>query len=410
METPKPARLQKMLAQKILIPPLVHGMMTRLNRLAEVRVVGGAVRDQLLGLAIEETVAYHYDLAIKTTPPLLKKYVEEFDDWRLILDGFDHGIIRIVQQGIMVEVACLRRDVSTDGRHAVVAFGGDWQDDAARRDFTINALYADIAGQIFDPLGIMPDIKTPRLTFIGDSKQRITEDYLRILRYYRFLATIPLLSHDAADRKIIMGQKNGLQKISHERVGMELLKIFLSSKAKDTMRAMAEDGIWQEIGLRLKDTLIQNLSSAMIETINGWPATRRATFYFSLLEIMGEPLMQSNFAWPKEINKLIADHAHADKKWGSKFQPFAIHYYGGQEVYQTWLMHQWLKGNINQEQWAVLSQQPQPVFPLAKAGEELKSLGFGRDDFATHIPRLEKKWLDSQGQLSKAALLADIKK
>ncbi|MDI9314265.1 MAG: hypothetical protein QM529_06295 [Hydrotalea sp.] len=418
----------------IAIPPPVRAIMLSLNKLAPVRVVGGAVRDQLLARlatstpatpqanvtgeqSMQQLTAQHYDLAIKTTPDELKKHAEQFADWRLVLDGFAHGIIRIITQGIMVEVACLRRDVTTDGRHATVAFGGDWPEDAARRDFTINALYADAAGVVSDPLNIIGDFSPLTLRFIGSAEKRIAEDYLRILRYYRFLATLPDAAFNHDGRKIIMQQRAGLAKISRERVGMELLKILSSRKSPAIITMMQADDIWQVLNISPDMSLIKKITSDILpdsekntaQLIDAWPSHRRAAFYALMLEDIENNVTNiqknfSSFAWPREVNQLLATYRSADKT----LDGFAFHYYHGGDAYHLFLLCQLLADKITSAQYRELSTMPQPVFPLAKAGDELLARGFTAKDFSAVMPRLEKKWLASHGALTKDDLLKDV--
>ncbi|MGI9461782.1 MAG: hypothetical protein ACR2NY_04325 [Alphaproteobacteria bacterium] len=388
-----------MVAKKISIPKPIGVIMARLNQLAEVRVVGGAVRDQLIDL--QHHSANHYDLAIKTTPNKLKNHAMQFTDWRLVLDGFEHGIIRIISDNMMVEVACLRHDVTTDGRHAIVKFGNDWHADAQRRDFTINAIYADKDGKLFDPLGAMIDFSPLTLRFIGIADNRIKEDYLRILRYYRFLSTLPIKKHYHTDRQTIVKHKAGLKKISHERIGIELLKILSSSQSLFTIRIMAIDGIWQTIGFMPAMSKIKKISPAMVNIINHWSSHRRMVFYYFLLrdKIADKnlPHHKKNFAWSKTINKLISVYQTTNKT----LPLFEFHYRTSDDAYHILLMQNWLNGKITKFKWQTLSIATQPKFPLADAGNELKALGFTTNDFIKHLPRLEKKWLASRGKLQK---------
>lgn len=143
----------------------------------EARVVGGAVRNTLLGTAVSDV-----DLATTHVPQETVRLAEEAG-FKPVPTGIEHGTITVVVQGHAYEVTTLRKDVETDGRHAKVAFGTDWKTDAERRDFTINALYATADGTIIDHVGGLADIETRTLRFIGDAEQRIREDYLRILRF-----------------------------------------------------------------------------------------------------------------------------------------------------------------------------------------------------------------------------------
>jgi poly(A) polymerase len=157
------------------------------------RYVGGAVRDDLLGLPVSDI-----DLATRIPPDQVIERLEKAKI-KAVPTGIDHGTITAVSDGQPVEITTLRRDVSTDGRRATVAFTDDWKEDAARRDFTINALSADpLSGELFDYFGGLADLERRHIRFIGDPLQRIAEDHLRILRFFRFHARFDAGEPDAA--------------------------------------------------------------------------------------------------------------------------------------------------------------------------------------------------------------------
>lgn len=152
----------------------------------EVRIVGGAVRNALMGLPVVDI-----DMATTLTPDVVVARAKAAGI-KAVPTGIEHGTVTLVIDGEGFEVTTLRRDVETNGRHAQVAFGTDWQTDAERRDLTINALYADEKGEIIDLIYGLPDIETGTVRFIGDAATRISEDYLRILRFFRFLPIMAL--------------------------------------------------------------------------------------------------------------------------------------------------------------------------------------------------------------------------
>jgi poly(A) polymerase len=149
----------------------------------ETRVVGGAVRNTLLGLPVTQAV----DLATTAEPEQVMALAERAG-LKAVPTGIDHGTVTVIANGLPFEVTTLRRDVETFGRHAKIAYTTSWEDDARRRDFTLNALYADREGTVFDPLGGYDDLAAGRVRFIGDAEARIKEDFLRILRFFRFHA------------------------------------------------------------------------------------------------------------------------------------------------------------------------------------------------------------------------------
>ena len=203
-----------------------------------VRYVGGAVRDTLLGLAVKDI-----DMATPLEPPAVIERLTAAGI-RSVPTGLAHGTVTAVLAGGPVEITTLRRDVSTDGRHATVAFSQDWQDDAARRDFTINALYADPRDLVVhDYFGGLADLAARRLRFIGDAEARIREDYLRILRYFRFQARFGSLPADAEAEAACSALAPGLKGLSRERIASELLGLLALPDPAPTVARMAELGV-----------------------------------------------------------------------------------------------------------------------------------------------------------------------
>jgi len=185
----------------------------------EVRFVGGCVRKAIFGENIDDI-----DLATTLTPDTVKSRLKK-ENIKVIDTGIDHGTITAILKDKKFEITTLRKDVLTDGRHAKIIFTTDWKEDASRRDFTINAIYSDIEGRVFDPLDGMPDLINGKIKFIGDQDKRIQEDYLRILRYFRFFAGYSKTDHDQKTINSIKKNINGINKISNERIFDELKKI-----------------------------------------------------------------------------------------------------------------------------------------------------------------------------------------
>lgn len=204
-----------------------------------VKIVGGAVRDTLLGLAVTDI-----DLATPLLPQEVTRRLEAADI-KVIPTGIAHGTVTAIASGDHHEITTLRRDVETDGRRATVAFADDWRDDAARRDFTINALYADPdSGAIDDWFGGLADLKTGRVAFIGDPATRIAEDHLRILRFYRFAARFGRGDLDAVSHAAVVTARQSLKSLSRERIADELLKILALPDPRAIVGQMAADGIF----------------------------------------------------------------------------------------------------------------------------------------------------------------------
>jgi poly(A) polymerase len=195
----------------------------------EIRVVGGAVRNALMGLPVSDV-----DLATTWAPEQVVARAEA-EGLRAVPTGIDHGTVTLVIGGHGFEITTLRHDAETDGRRAKVNFGRDWQVDAERRDFTINALYANDKGEVIDLVGGLDDIGTRTVRFIGDADARVAEDYLRVLRYFRFYAHYGTGRPDTAALKACTRAREKLSSLSAERIWKEL-KLLLA--ARDPGRAL----------------------------------------------------------------------------------------------------------------------------------------------------------------------------
>jgi poly(A) polymerase len=203
----------------------------------EARVVGGAVRNALLGEPIGDI-----DIATTASPKEVIRRTTAAG-FKAVPTGIEHGTITVVVDSRPFEVTTLREDVETFGRHATVRFGRDWRADAERRDFTVNALSASSDGVVHDYVGGLGDLKARRVRFIGEAARRIAEDYLRILRFFRFHASYGHGAPDPAGLHACIAARAGLEHLSRERVRMELLKLLVARHATPTLAVMAESGL-----------------------------------------------------------------------------------------------------------------------------------------------------------------------
>lgn len=201
------------------------------------RAVGGAVRNTLLGEPVDDV-----DIATTARPEAVIERAAAAG-LQAIPTGVEHGTVTVVAHGVPYEVTTLRADVETDGRRAVVAFTDDWVADAERRDFTMNAIYADADGRLHDPVGGVPDALARRLRFIGAPEDRIREDYLRILRFFRFHARYGDGPPDASALAACVALKEGLLRLSRERIGGETRKLVLARRAAETLHLMEIAGV-----------------------------------------------------------------------------------------------------------------------------------------------------------------------
>jgi poly(A) polymerase len=202
------------------------------------RFVGGCVRNALIGQPVDDL-----DIATTLTPDRVTRALEA-TGIRTVPTGVDHGTVTAVSIHVPHEITTLRRDVTTDGRRATVAFTDDWAQDAERRDFTLNALYARRDGSIYDPTGHgVADARAGRIVFVGEPEQRLHEDYLRILRFFRFYAWFGRGEPDSAAVAACAALKAHIDTLAAERISKELLKLLAAEDPRPAVRLMAETGV-----------------------------------------------------------------------------------------------------------------------------------------------------------------------
>src|SRR5882724_1344663 len=229
------------------IDPAQHGWMTApetiqvMAALGEARFVGGAVRNALLGVPVVDV-----DIAVPMPPDEALARLKS-KNIKVVETGLDHGTVTAIAGTHAFEVTSLRRDVETDGRRAKVIFTDDWAEDAARRDFTINALYASASGEIFDYATGVEDLIAGRVRFVGEARARIAEDYLRVLRLFRFHAWYGKGEIDAEGLRAAAEAKDKLKTLSAERIAKELLRLLEAGTPAPVLRVMAATGILSEL-------------------------------------------------------------------------------------------------------------------------------------------------------------------
>ncbi len=206
-------------------------------------LVGGCVRNALLGKPVTDI-----DISTDARPERVMALAERAGR-KAVATGFDHGTVTVVEEGRGFEVTTFRKDIETDGRHAVVIYGDDIESDARRRDFTLNALYSIRDGTVLDPLDGLPDLQARRIRFIGDASERIKEDYLRILRFFRFQAWYgkPGAGPDADGLAACAALAEGLESLSRERIGAEMLKLLAAPDPAPVLATMQQAGILHHV-------------------------------------------------------------------------------------------------------------------------------------------------------------------
>ena len=292
------------------------------------RWVGGAVRDTLLGLPVTDL-----DLATPLPPDQVVARLEAAGI-RAVPTGIAHGTITAVARGTVVEVTTLRRDVATDGRHATVAFTDDWRADASRRDFTINALYADPAsGAVTDYFGGLADLDAGRVRFIGDPLQRIAEDHLRILRFFRFQARFGA-EVDAAGLAACTARANDLMALSRERIAAELLKLLVAPGALATVHLMLAHGILAPVLPEIVDAAaLMRLTRSEAAAGIGPDPVRRLAALLPRDPVLGEGVaarLKLSKAQRQRLVLALSDHAGP---------PAEVLYRIGREAAVDWFLH-----------------------------------------------------------------------
>lgn len=248
----------------------------------DVRFVGGCVRDALLGRAVDDI-----DIGVPLPPDEAVGRLEAAG-LKVVPTGIAHGTVTAVSAGTGFEVTSLRRDVETDGRRAAIAFTADWREDALRRDFTMNALSLRPDGAVFDYFGGLADLDAPCIRFVGDPAERIREDHLRILRFYRFAARFGIAAGDPAGRAACSAHAGRIGTLSRERVGQEFLKTLVAPLAGEAVEAMASDGIL----------------AAVADTAWSPSRFRRMAMLESALDLPPDPV--------RRLAALVADAGRAD--------------------------------------------------------------------------------------------------
>ncbi len=373
----------------------------------EARVVGGAVRNELLRLAVDEI-----DVATTALPEEVVRRVEAVG-WKAVPTGIDHGTVTVVIDGKPFEVTTLRQDVETYGRKAKVVFGRDWRTDAERRDFTINALSVSADGRIFDYVGGVADIAARRVRFIGEPATRIAEDYLRILRFFRFHAWYGKDHPDAAGLHACIVARAGLDTLSRERVRMELLKLLLAPHATPTLAAMAEAGILGAVlgGVPLLASF-ENVVKAEAAMGLAADAVRRLGALAVAVKEDGERLGQRLRLSNVEAEQLVAlEHWWRVSPEAGEQPAHALLYHLGPQSFADRVLIAWSRSaaGVSDRAWHDVANLPQrwtaPKFPLKAADFIDRGLVAG-PALGAALRAAEEAWIAADFPAERAALEA----
>jgi poly(A) polymerase len=342
---------------------------------AETRAVGGAVRDTLLGLPVADI-----DLATRLLPDDVMARVKT-SRFKVVPTGLKHGTVTAVTPDGPVEITTLRRDVATDGRHAEVAFTNDWRADAARRDFTINALYGDIAdGEVTDYFGGLEDLEARRVRFIGEPLERIAEDHLRILRFFRFHARFGRGAPDADGLAACKARANDLMALSRERIANELLRLLADEDPAPTLAVMVEHGILKPVLPEIDAAGVARLA-ALVRLEREGSAIRR------LAAVLGpDPALAADVTGRLRLSKQQGKRLTIAAGWQDGGKPAALAYRLGFEGAQDQLL---LRGEAE----AAAALTPPPALPLR--GADLLARGLSGPAVGRALNRIEAAWIEA---------------
>jgi poly(A) polymerase len=349
-------------------------------------VVGGCVRNALMGVAVTDV-----DISTNARPQTVIALAEAAG-LRAVPTGLEHGTITVVIAGEGFEITTFRRDVQTHGRHATVEFSDNLAEDAARRDFTMNALYARADGQVIDPLGGLPDLMARRVRFVGDAPARIREDYLRILRFFRFHAQYgdPEGGLDADALAACAAGADGLLHLSAERVTAELRKLLSAANPAPAVAAMAQCGV-------LTHVLPGAEARALPVLVHLEPAGMEPDFLRRLVVLGGETKRLR--LTKAEVRALGQMHiALGNLQTGA-----ALGYALGQKLAETVLLARaaLLETPLPQDWQADIARGAQAQFPLRASDlPHLQGPALGAE-----LRRLEQVWIASNFSISKDMLL-----
>ncbi|MEZ6028840.1 MAG: CCA tRNA nucleotidyltransferase [Hyphomonadaceae bacterium] len=369
------------------------------------RLVGGCVRNALLGEPVADV-----DIATQLTPDLVEKACRNAG-MAVHPTGIEHGTLTVVSDSVPYEVTTLRRDVETDGRRATVSFTLDWAEDAQRRDFRMNALYADRDGEIYDPVGGgLDDVAQRRIVFVGDAETRIRDDYLRILRFFRFQAWYGSAAPDPEGLAACGKLRSGLAGISVERIWMEMKKLLGAPQPLAALEAMDHVGVLDQLFVDAKG--LQLLSKLVgLEIEQGFrpdPMLRFLALFWKDAVATREVANRLKMS-TAERNRLCWAAEYDAPLWGGITDAevrAAVYTYGAQTVADR-AMLEWASGGV--ADWAgvvaIANSWERPAMPVS--GEDLLARGVTEGpDIGASLRKLEEAWIASDFTQGKDELLA----
>jgi poly(A) polymerase len=372
------------------------------------RFVGGCVRNALLGEPVADV-----DIATQLTPDRVEQ-VMRAAGIAVHPTGIEHGTLTVVADHLPFEVTTLRRDVETDGRRAVVAFTQDWAEDAQRRDFRMNALYADRDGVVYDPTGGgLDDVAARRIVFVGDPETRIREDYLRILRFFRFQAWYAREAPDAAGLDACARLRAGLAGISAERIWIETKKLLAAPQPMPALRAMQASGVLAQLfpeanGLGLVERLV------VLEQAEGLPVDPMLRFLALFWQDAAAVRSASDRLRMSNEERLRLNAAAEDGttlNGASGEQVRAAIYRSGVQVVMDRAALDWAGSGVAHWKGVLAEAQNWSPRTMPLAGADLLAVGFAPGPaMGQALKWAEEAWIASDFTLDRDVLLALVLK
>lgn len=312
----------------------------------QARLVGGCVRDYLLDRVVQDI-----DIATPLPPQEVMRLLQKAGI-RVVPTGLKHGTVTAVIGHRPFEITTLRRDLETDGRHATVGWTDDYKADAERRDFTINALYMDQDGHIEDYIGGLADLKKRCVRFIGDPAARVQEDYLRILRYFRFWSLVDTHTADVRILPVLITLKEGLKNVSKERKTIEFIKILQTPRVLDALKIMRKTGILSDIVgavhlIRLKRFLSVYPSADAMERLAVLTGGKTGILCLSNAQKKKVKLCACRLMLGRDTKR--------DKGVCARL---------GKEIFDFHVYHAWAQGRISKQKAKAYLKMPMPIFPI----------------------------------------------
>ena len=381
----------------------IFQVVEKFSETSEIRFVGGCVR-KILNKEVFDDI----DLAVNLGPNKISEIFKK-NNIKFYETGVEHGTITALVNGNKFEITSLRKDISTDGRHAKVEFFNDWYEDASRRDFTINAIYSDLHGNLYDPFNGKKDLENGEIIFIGEAEKRIKEDYLRILRYVRFFLNYSKKDHDPIVAKTIKKNLDGLNKISSERLLDEFKKLVASNNFTNLVNDQFSLDIIKLIFPQFKNIdIFKKLNSFAKQNIN------KVDFIFliSLMIIDGSDnpeyfLYKFNFSKKDQKRILFLYNYFSSKEYNKKFtlkNLKKILYFEGKQSLMDLLTFQMLKSQKKEKEIKnfieIFKDQSPPLLPLRAITLMTKYNIPEGVELGRKLKLIEERWVDNNFQIS----------